>query len=59
MFVPSDRNIARGERVTLEGLTGGRCTGRLEARVVLADITYGSNGKPRPAIVGTFTRAIR
>ena len=45
--------------MTLEGLTGGRCTGRLEARVVLADITYGSNGKPRPAIVGTFTRTIR
>ena len=59
MFVPTDRNIARGERVRLTGLVGGRCIGRLVASVVLTDISRGSNGKGPAATVGRFTRTIR
>ena len=35
-----------------------RCTGKLVARVLLADIAYG-NGKGPAATVGRFTRTIR
>ena len=57
LFVPSQRNIRRGERVELAGTVPHDCRARLVASVLLADISY-HNGKPPAAAVGRFTRAL-
>ena len=54
-YMPTDRNVARGELVRLFGIIPPDCKGTLRARVLLADISY-SNGKPKPAVVGRVTR---
>ena len=56
-YAPTNRNVAAGQRVKLDGTIPPRCKGRLEAHVLLADISY-TNGKPRAPVVGRFTRQI-
>ena len=55
MYVPSSRNLRKDERVKLAGTVPPDCTGRLEATVLLADISF-HNGKPPAATVGRFSR---
>jgi hypothetical protein len=53
LFVPTDRDIAAGERVSLIGPLPPQCHGRLSAAVLLVDETSRS-GRPGPT-VGRFS----
>jgi hypothetical protein len=55
MYVPSNRNLARGDTVKLEGIVPNDCNGVLEGRVVLAATTERNDGGK---LVGRFTRPI-
>jgi hypothetical protein len=55
MYVPSNRNVRRGDSVALEGTVPNACAGRLAGRVVLAATTERNDGGE---LVGRFTRPI-
>jgi hypothetical protein len=57
-YASTNRNISVGQTIKLDGQIPPRCSGRLRARVLLADITY-TNGKPSSPVVGRFTRQIK
>jgi hypothetical protein len=57
VYAPTNRNVAAGRQIKLDGTIPPRCKGRLQAHVLLADISY-TNGKPRSPVVGRFTRQI-
>jgi hypothetical protein len=55
MYVPSNRNLARGDTVELEGIVPNDCRGRLVVSVVLAATTERNDGGE---LVGRVTRPI-
>ena len=55
MYVPSNRNLARGDTVKLEGIVPNDCRGRLVVSVVLAATTERDDGGK---LVGRVTRPI-
>ena len=55
MYVPSNRNLARGDTVKLEGIVPNECRGRLVVSVVLAATTERNDGGK---LVGRVTRPI-
>lgn len=55
MYVPTNRNLQRGDTVKLEGIVPNDCTGRLAGRVVLA-ATAERNDRGR--VVGRFSLRI-
>ncbi|MDA0170906.1 hypothetical protein OJ998_17520 [Solirubrobacter taibaiensis] len=55
MYVPSNRNIARGDTVKLEGIVPDDCQGRLVVSVVLAATTERNDGGK---LIGRVTRPI-
>lgn len=55
MYVPSNRNLQRGDTVKLEGIVPNDCNGRLQVSVVFAATTERNDGGK---LVGRLTRSI-